>query len=66
MHTAVRIKRASVSLKQWQTARPRIVRKGVAMELMNKIGMIMTIGGMLITVLGIIVMILAMAIEEIW
>ena len=34
------------------------------MDLMNKIGVIMTIGGMLVTFLGIIVQILAMALEE--
>jgi len=36
------------------------------MDLMNKIGVVMTIGGMLTTVFGVIVQILAMALEEIW
>ena len=36
------------------------------MDLMNKIGVIMTLGGMLATVLGIVVQILAMALEELW
>ena len=36
------------------------------MDLMNKIGVILTIGGMLITVLGVIVQILALALEELW
>ena len=36
------------------------------MDLMNKIGVIMTISGMLITILGVVTQILAHALEELW
>ncbi len=36
------------------------------MDLMNKVGVIMTIGGIFLTVVGIVVQILAMALEELW